>query len=138
MGEYTGEEKLIGNWRRSTFTGGFWWRTIVTLGLYWLLLWRKNQITVTTHRIMQRRGNLLGGSETAISMENVTDISITTPPMGAILGYGDIRIQSAGSDNAEISFQGLGRVKKLREILFDLKDGKIGDAAREMMEKNKK
>ncbi|MBZ0304895.1 MAG: PH domain-containing protein, partial [Anaerolineae bacterium] len=108
------------------------------LGLYWLLLWRKNQITVTTHRIMQRRGNLLGGSETAISMENVTDISITTPPTGAILGYGDIRIQSAGSDNAEISFQGLGRVKQLREILFDLKDGKIGDAAREMMEKNKK
>jgi polyferredoxin len=136
MGDYTGEEQKIGVWRRSTLTWGFWWRTLTTLGLYWLVLWRRNQITVTTHRVMQRRGNVLGGSETAISIENITDISLSTPPLGAIFGYGDIRVQSAGADTAEISFQGLGRVKKLRDVLFDLKDGKIGAATKAVMDKD--
>jgi len=118
-------EVFIGNWRRSVWTGGFWWRTLATLGLYWLLLWRRNQITVTSRRVTQRRGNILGGDETAMTIQNITDISVNTPPLGAVLGYGDIQIQSAGSAGAEISFQGLGGAKRLREVLFDLKDGKL-------------
>lgn len=129
-------EQTVGVWRRSVWTGGFWWRTISTLGLYWLLLWRRNQITVTTRRVMQRNGNLLGGEERAISIGNITDIYVDTPALGAILGYGNIQIQSAGSSGAEISFQGLGRVKKLRDVLFDLKDGVANEAARDEMKSN--
>lgn len=125
------KEEVIGVWRRSVWTWAFWWRTITTLGLYFLILWRKNQITVTNRRISQRRGNILGGSETAISIENITDISLDTPPLGAIFGYGNIQVQSAGSSQAEISFQGLGRAKKLREVLFDLKDGVADEAAKD-------
>lgn len=121
-------EKFIGHWRRSKWTWGFWWRTITTLGLYWLILWRRNQISVTTRRVTQRRGNILGGEETAMSIENITDIELDIPPLGAIFGFGNIQIQSAGSSTAEIAFQGLGRAKKLREVLFDLKDG-VADAA---------
>jgi len=128
-----GEQK-IGVWRRSMWTWGFWWRTITTLTLYVWVLWRRNQITVTTRRVSQRRGNILGGDETALSIENITDISIDTPPLGAIFGYGDIQVQSAGSTEAEISFQGLGRVKKLREVLFDLKDGVADQAAKKEMD----
>ena len=127
-------EKTIGVWRRSMWTWGFWWRTITTLTLYVWLLWRRNQITVTTRRVSQRRGNVLGGDETALSISNITDISIDTPPLGAIFGYGNIEVQSAGSTEAEISFQGLGRVKKLREVLFDLKDGVADQAAKKEME----
>jgi hypothetical protein len=129
-------ERTVGVWRRSVWTGGFWWRTIATLSLYYWLLWRKNQITVTTRRVMQRHGNLLGGEERAISIENITDIFVDTPALGAVLGYGNIQIQSAGSTGAEIAFQGLGRVKKLRDVLFDLKDGAADDVARDEM-KNK-
>jgi hypothetical protein len=121
-------EREIGVWRRSRLTLGFWWRTIVTLGLYVVLLWRRNQITVTTRRITQRRGNILGGDETSMSIDNVTDVSVDTSPLGAILGYGDITVQSAGSSQAEISFQGLGGAKKLREAIFDLKDGKLDES----------
>ena len=53
-------EQKIGVWRRSMWTWGFWWRTITTLTLYVWLLWRRNQITVTTRRVSQRRGNILG------------------------------------------------------------------------------
>ncbi|MBC7870952.1 MAG: hypothetical protein H7Y09_08945, partial [Chitinophagaceae bacterium] len=49
-----GPEKVVGVWRRSRWSWSFWWRTIVTLSLYYWLLWRKNQITVTTRRITQR------------------------------------------------------------------------------------
>ena len=122
-------EKLVGVWRRSRWTWGFWWRTIVTLSLYVWLLWRRNQITVTTLRITQRRGNILGGDETSLSIENITDISVNTPPLGALFNFGHITVQSAGSSQAEISFQGLGRVRELRDVLFDLQDGTAHDAA---------
>jgi hypothetical protein len=125
------QEQKIGVWRRSMWTWGFWWRTITTLTLYVWLLWRRNQITVTTRRVSQRRGNILGGEETSLSIHNITDISVDTPPLGAIFGYGDIEVQSAGSSEAEIAFKGLGRVKKLREVLFDLKDGVADEATRE-------
>jgi hypothetical protein len=118
-------EQEIGVWRRSVWTWAFWWRTITTLTLYVWVLWPRNQITVTTRRVSQRRGNVLGGDETSLSIDNITDISIDTPPLGAIFGYGNIEVQSAGSSSAEIAFQGLGRAKKLREVLFDLKDGVV-------------
>jgi uncharacterized membrane protein YdbT with pleckstrin-like domain len=121
-------EKHVGTFRRSPATLGFWWRTIFTLGIYLLTLWRMNEIRLTTRRITQRRGNLLTGNETSMSLSNVTDINVNKSLFGSIFGYGDIIIQSAGSDSAEISFVGLQRPDKLRELVFDLKDGKLDEA----------
>jgi hypothetical protein len=131
-------EEVIGVWRRSIWTWGFLWRTVVTFSLYYWLLWRRNQITVTNKRVMQRRGNILGGSETSLSIDNITDITVDVPALGAIFGYGDIEIQSAGSSSAEIAFAGLGRAKRLRNVLFDLKDGVADDAAKEEQERKAK
>lgn len=121
-------EAEVGVWRRSRWTWGFWWRTITTFSLYYLLLWNKNKITLTNRRITQRRGNILGGDVTTMSLDNITDISIDTPPLGAVFGYGHITIQSAGSTDAEISFVGLGGANKLREMIFDLKDGQVDES----------
>lgn len=134
MSEQRRKEEFVGVWRRSLWTWGFWWRAILSLSLYVWLLWRRNQIVVTTRRITQRRGHILGGTETSISIENITDITVNIPPLGELLGYGDIQVQSAGSTQAEISFKGLGDVKRLRDVLFDLKDGYADEAAREVME----
>jgi hypothetical protein len=131
-------EEIIGVWRRSVWTWGFLWRSVVTLTLYVWLLWRRNQITVTNKRVMQRRGNVLGGSETSLSIDNITDITVNVSALGAIFGYGDIEVQSAGSSAAEISFQGLGRAKRLRDVLFDLKDGVADDIAKEEQERKNK
>lgn len=120
-------EKEIAVFRRSTRSWGFWWRTIVTVGLYVLTNWRLNQITLTTRRLTQRRGNLLTGNETTMSLDRVTDINVNKSLLGSIFGYGDIIVQSAGSDSAEISFQGLGSPDKLRELIFDVKDGKLDE-----------
>lgn len=131
--KYEGPEMFVGVWRRSRWTWGFWWRTLVTLGLYVLLLWRRNQITVTTRRVSQRRGNILGGEETTISLDKITDITLDTPPLGSIFGYGNISIQSAGSTTAEIAFNGLAGAKKLRDVIFDVKDGKFDETRLKVM-----
>jgi len=120
-------EKDVAVFRRSPRTFGFWVRTIFTLGIYLLTNWRLNQISLTTRRLTQRRGNLLTGNETSMSLERVTDINVNKSLFGGILGYGDIVIQSAGSDSAEISFQGLQNPDKLRELIFDVKDGKLDE-----------
>jgi uncharacterized membrane protein YdbT with pleckstrin-like domain len=120
-------EKHVAVFRRSPRSWGFWWRTIVTLGLYILTNWRLNQISLTTRRLTQRRGNILTGNETAMSLERVTDINVNKSLLGSILGYGDIVIQSAGSDSAEISFSSLQNPDKLRELIFDVKDGRLDE-----------
>ena len=79
------QEREIGVWRRSMMTWGFWWRTIVTLGLYVVLLWRRNQITVTTRRVSQRRGNILGGEETTISLGEHHRCHLRYPTIGGDL-----------------------------------------------------
>lgn len=120
-------EKHVAVFRRSPRSWGFWWRTIVTLGLYILTNWRLNQISLTTRRLTQRRGNVLTGNETSMSLERVTDINVNKSLLGSIFGYGDIVIQSAGSDSAEISFTSLQNPDKLRELIFDVKDGRLDE-----------
>lgn len=121
------KEVEIGTWYRSRLTLSFWTRTIFTLGIYYLTLWRWNSIKVTNRRITQRTGNLLGGEEVSLGIDDITDVTLNVPPMGAIFGYGDIVVQSAGSSGAEIAFKGLGRAKQLRNDLYDLQDGHLDE-----------
>jgi hypothetical protein len=94
------------------------------LTLYVWVLWRRNKITVTTRRIIERRGGIIGGEEVSIQLSNVTDIRVKTSALGSILKYGLVEVESAGS-GTEIVFNGISRPHKLKEILFDLQDGVI-------------
>lgn len=123
-----GKEVVIAEFRRSTRTIGFWVRTIGTLGLYYFLLWRRNVITVTNRRVVQRRGNPIGGEETSMQISRITDVTVKTEVIEAILGYGRIEIQSAGSSGPEISFQGIAKPHKLKDLIFDLQDGRFDGA----------
>ena len=120
-------EKVIGVWRGSTRNLGFWLRTIVTLGLYVLLHWQHNSITLTTRRVTQKRGNFLTSNESSIVIENITDVNVNIGMLGSLLGYGDIAVQTSGSQDAEIRFVGLARPRALREAIFDLRDGKYDE-----------
>lgn len=116
-------EEVVAEFRRSTRTLGFWWRTIFTLSLYYWILWRRNKITVTTRRIIQRTGNIIGGAETSVQLTRITDVTVKTSGLGTLLGYGLIEVQSAGSGTAEIRFDGIARPHRLKDIIFDLQDG---------------
>lgn len=121
----TQREEVVEQFRRSTRTLGFWWRSIFTLGIYYFLLWRRNVITVTTRRVIQRTGNIIGGQETAMQLSRITDVTVRTGGFGAILGYGLVEIQSAGKSGAEIRFEGIARPHRLKDLIFDLQDGVV-------------
>ena len=125
-----GKEREIGVWRGSKANLQFWLSAIVTLSLYYWLHYRHNAITLTTRRITQVRGNILTTNETSISIQNVTNIDVNISLLGRIFNYGDISIQSAGSDATEIYFVRLSNPTRLREIIFDLKDGKYDETKR--------
>lgn len=124
---YTEKEKSVGEWYGSKSNLQYWLLTILTLTLYHWLIYRHNSILLTTRRVTQRRGNILTSNETSISMENITNVDVNQSLLGRIFNYGDIVIQTAGSGNAEIVFVRLANPIKLRESIFDLKDGRYDE-----------
>jgi hypothetical protein len=115
-------ERIIGYYRRSPFTPGFWWRVIFSLGLY-LVLWPRNQITLTNRRIMQHRVTFWNSNEIWLNLENIVDVHIKTPALGSLLGFGDIVVQSfVNSRQADIEFRGLDGASRLRNAIFALQD----------------
>ena len=123
----TDREKTVGVWHESKANPRFWLLTIITLSLYYWLYYLHNKITLTTRRITQRRGSILTGNETSMSLENITNVDVNVSLLGRILNYGDITIQSAGSNAAEIQAKRLAAPEKLRESIFDLRDGRLDE-----------
>jgi membrane protein YdbS with pleckstrin-like domain len=118
-------ERALGTWRQSKWRLGFWVRAVFTLSLWYWLVYRQNYIMLTTRRVSQRRGWLLATNETALSIENITDVTVNKGPLGSLFGYGDITIQSPGSSGSEISAIGLADPERLRGLIFDLSDGRL-------------
>ncbi|MDL1901001.1 PH domain-containing protein [Anaerolineae bacterium CFX9] len=121
-------ERTLGIWRTSRWYSGFWFKAIITLGLWVILFWQQNYITLTTRRVTQRRGSILNTNETSLSIENITDVTVNRGPLGTIFGYGDINIQTPGSSGAEISMVAVPNPERLRNLIFDLADGRLDDA----------
>ncbi len=122
-----GAEKQLGEWRQSKASVQFWLLAIFTLGLYVVLVYNHNSISLTSRRVTQKRGNILTSNETSISLENITNIDVNISFLGRILGYGDLKIQTAGADTAEINATRLERPEQLREAIFDLRDGRLDE-----------
>ena len=120
-------EKQVGVWHESKASLRFWLLAIFTLSLYYWLVYKHNSIVLTTRRVTQNRGSVLTSNETAISLENITNVDVNISLLGRIFNYGDIAIQSAGSNAAEISAVRLTNPDKLRDAIFDLRDGTLDE-----------
>ncbi len=122
-------ETVVGVWRGSKSHLGFWLRSIFSLSLWYFLVYKQNSITLTTRRLTQTRGNILTRNETSIDLSKISNIVVNRSALGSLLGYGDIVVESAGTDSSEISFVGMERPEKLRDAVFDLQDGKLDETA---------
>lgn len=120
-------EKQVGVWHESKANPRFWLLAIITLSLYYWLVFKHNSIVLTTRRVTQYRGSVLTSNESSISLENVTNIDVNMSLLGRIFNYGDINIQSAGSNAAEIAAVRLTNPDKLRDAIFDLRDGTLDE-----------
>jgi len=68
--------------------------------LVWRLLeWREDWFVVTDRRVMIRSG-LITRRVSMMPLVKVTDLSFSRPPVGRVLGYGEIVIESAGQEQA--------------------------------------
>ncbi len=116
-------ERVIGIWRRSQATPGFWFRVIFTATLYYWLYYPRNRIELTNRRITQYLANLIGDTQISISLQNVMEVRVYNPPLGVLLGFGDVYIQTAsGSGGPEIMFKGIERPEQLKQAIFNVQD----------------
>lgn len=127
MSQMQGPEKTLGYWHESKANVYFWLRTILTLSIWYWLVFRHNSIQLTTRRVMQRRGSILTQNETSASIENITNVDVNMSLLGRMFNYGDIKIQTAGTAAAEIQATRLTNPDKLRDAIFDLRDGKLDE-----------
>jgi uncharacterized membrane protein YdbT with pleckstrin-like domain len=116
-------ERVLGTWRRSVSSPGFWLRSIFTLSLWYWLFWQRNQITVTTRRVTHYQANLVGGREVSVSINNITEVQLDTPVLGALLRFANVSIQSKGGDmTPEIVFAAVERPAELKQAIFAVQD----------------
>ncbi|MFN7210070.1 MAG: PH domain-containing protein, partial [Aggregatilineales bacterium] len=80
-------------------------------------------IVLTNRRVTQHIAYLIGGEERSVSLHNITEVRIRTPPLGVLLGFANVDIQSMGGDQApEIHFQALERAAQLKQMIFAVQD----------------
>lgn len=120
-------ERVLGIWRRSMFSVGFWLRVMVSLSLYYWFLWPVNQITLTNRRITQRRGSIFTGTETSITIGNISNITVRHSLFGLMLGYGDIIVESPGiGAESRIDFHGIANPDGLKNAIYNLQNQMTG------------
>jgi uncharacterized membrane protein YdbT with pleckstrin-like domain len=81
------------------------------------IVWRSVTYTITDQRILQRRG-LLGKYTRSIGIARVQDVSTAQGILGRLFDYGDVEIESAGKDGAEV-FTYVPDPEHFRNTLFE-------------------
>ncbi|MCK6578973.1 MAG: PH domain-containing protein [Anaerolineae bacterium] len=122
-------EKHIGTWHGTRASLGFWLKSILSLSLWYWLVHKHNRIELTTRRLMQVRGNVLTRNETSVDLEKISNIVVNKSALGSMLSYGDFVAETAGTDQAEIIFKGLNSPDRLRDTIFDIRDGKLDEVS---------
>jgi membrane protein YdbS with pleckstrin-like domain len=95
---------------------------VLAVRLVWKLLeWREDWFVVTDRRLLLRSG-LITRRIGMMPLMKVTDMSYSRPPVGRILGYGEIVLESAGQDQALRTVKHLpdpdGLYLEICELLF--------------------
>jgi membrane protein YdbS with pleckstrin-like domain len=91
-----------------------------------------DRLEVYPDRVVWRSGQL-GTSHKIIPVNQITDVTTTPGCIGAILGYGVVEIQTAGSPRPEIRVVGLANPLKAQQIILEqiaaYKSGQGGQTA---------
>jgi membrane protein YdbS with pleckstrin-like domain len=75
------------------------WVVLLARLTWRVLQWREDWFVVTDRRLLMRTG-LVTRTVAMMPLIKVTDMSYARPPVGRLLGYGEIVIESAGQDQA--------------------------------------
>lgn len=75
------------------------WLALVVRLAWRVLQWREDWFIVTDRRMLIRKG-LITRRVSMMPLMKVTDMSFTRPPVGRLVGYGEMVIESAGQEQA--------------------------------------
>jgi hypothetical protein len=75
------------------------WIGLAGRAVWRVLQWHEDWFVVTDRRLLVRSG-LVTRRVSMMPLVKVTDLSFARPPIGWLLGYGEIVIESAGQDQA--------------------------------------
>lgn len=109
-------ETIITIRRQSKRSPMYWVKTIFTLGI-WLIWWRNNYLALTNRAIVRRSGVFVK-SERAVPLNRLQDISISYGLIPRLLGNGDIRIETAGTEGTEIVINNVPDPEGFRSLVL--------------------
>ncbi len=75
-------------------------------------------LDISPDRVILRKG-LLSKTEESIPMSKITDVALKQGLFGGMFGIGDLSIQTAGTDQAEVMVKRLGKARVARDLLLD-------------------
>jgi uncharacterized membrane protein YdbT with pleckstrin-like domain len=110
-------EEVIVCKRETIWRLSFWLKLIFTLGIH-IFWWRANSLTVTNRQIVWKKG-LIGTQERSVPLHQVQDVSVNYKPIGQLLGYGTIRIETAGGPETEIVAEKIAGPGEIRDAILD-------------------
>lgn len=111
-------EETVIKVRESWLSLAFWMKLILTLGLYFFH-WLGKSLTVTNRRVIWKKG-LIGGTERSVPLEQIQDLTITQGIFGRILGYGNIRVETAGGPRTEVVAKNIRAPARVRDAVLEL------------------
>lgn len=121
-------ERVIGEWHGTRASLGFWLKTIFSLSIWYWTVHNVNVIRLTTRRLTQVRGSIFSRNETSVDLSKISNIVVNKGLIGSMFNYGDFTAETAGTDTAEVYFVGLHDAERLRDTIFDIRDGRLDEA----------
>ena len=119
------EETILAIRRESRRQPITWLKTIFTLGL-WLIWWRNNYLALSNRALIRRYGVFVK-HERSVPLNRVQDISISYGFIPRLLGDGDIKIETAGSEGTGIVMHNIPDPDGFRSLVFRQIDAFYGD-----------
>jgi uncharacterized membrane protein YdbT with pleckstrin-like domain len=88
---------------------------LIFLSLVFFLDWRFNRLYLTNYRLIRESG-IIGKRYMSVRLSNIEDMTCTFGILGRILGYGDLAIESAGTQG-QMNFKGIPKPRKMKTLI---------------------
>ena len=108
--------RIIDLIRLGLFLGGIGWI------VYALVAWRTAAYYVTNQRVLGHEG-LIRRRSTETLLASISDVRVAVPMAGRMLGFGNIRIDSASGEAGQDTFRSMCEVESFKNEILEQKVG---------------
>jgi uncharacterized membrane protein YdbT with pleckstrin-like domain len=114
---YDDYEEILFLARETKAQPAFWWKVILSLGLY--LIWYRRKKYILTNRYVRIRRGVFSVYQRDIPLDRIQDVTLQCSFWGMLFNYGTLRIESAsGMSGAEI-MPNVARAREFQRAILD-------------------